>query len=57
MYLMRGPRQLFFQCGTETPESWTLLESCFELGILLPGVEGVLADVLDTYEEQRIQCL
>ena len=22
MYLMCGPRQLFFQCGTETPKGW-----------------------------------
>ena len=25
MYLMCGPRQLFFQCGTEMPKGWTLL--------------------------------
>ena len=26
MYLMCGPRQLFFQCGPETPKGWTPLE-------------------------------
>ena len=33
MYLMCGPRQLFFfQCGPETPKSWTtLLEACVTL--------------------------
>ena len=23
VYLMCGPRQLFFQCGPETPKGWT----------------------------------
>ena len=26
MYLMRGPRQLFFQCDPETPKGWTPLK-------------------------------
>ena len=26
VYLMCGPRQLFFQCGPGTPKYWTLLE-------------------------------
>ena len=25
MHLMCGPRQLFFQCGPETPKGWTPL--------------------------------
>ena len=28
MSLMCGPRQLFFQCGTETPKGWTSLLEC-----------------------------
>ena len=38
MYLMCGPRQLFFfQCGPETPKGWTPLAICTMEGIHFPN--------------------